>query len=160
MEVNYNMKTALFPPQRAANNGYTLSEMLIVLLLWSVLLACILPLHHRTYQNVQSSKTVQQFKEDVLLAQILTMNDHIYYHLLFNQESTEYVLYDRKNRRNVFKRKLPKGWSIKMLTLEPTVRFNQKGMIHQGGSMQFVTPNKTYKIVFPFGASRVRIEES
>ncbi|SFJ21207.1 competence protein ComGD [Halobacillus dabanensis] len=160
MEVNSNMKMVSFLPRRAANEGYTLSEMLIVLLLWSVLLACILPLHHRTYLNVQSSKTVQQFKEDVLLTQTLTMNDHIYYQLLFNEDSTEYILHDRKNRRNVFKRKLPKGWSINMLTLEPTVRFNQKGMIYQGGSMQFVAPNKTFTIVFPFGASRVRIEES
>lgn len=159
MEVFYNMKTVSFLPHLVTNKGYTLSEMLIVLLCWSVLIACILPIHHRTYQNIESSKIVQQLKEDVLLTQSLTMNDHIYYYLLFNQDSKEYVLYDMKNRRDVFKRKLPEEWGINMLTLNPTVRFNQKGMIHRGGSMHLVAPNKTFKIVFPFGASRVRIDE-
>lgn len=160
MEVNYNMTPVSFLLLLTRNKGYTISEMIIVLLCWSVLLACILPIHHRTYQNIESSKIVQQLKEDVLLTQSLTMNDHIYYYLLFNQNSKEYVLYDMKNRRNVFKRKLPKEWGINMLTLNPTVRFNQKGMIHRGGSMQLIAPNKTFKIVFPFGASRVRIEAS
>ncbi|WP_370551062.1 competence type IV pilus minor pilin ComGD [Halobacillus sp. GSS1] len=140
-------------------NGYTFTEMVIVLLCWSILLSCFIPLQYRTYQKLEADLTLQQLKEDLLLTQHLSMNDHVYYTLNFDQESGGYVLYDTKERKPIFTRKLPEQWAMRLTTLQPTVRFNQKGIIQKAGTMYLYAPNKTYKIVFPFGSSRLRIEE-
>ncbi|QAS54205.1 competence type IV pilus minor pilin ComGD [Halobacillus litoralis] len=139
--------------------GYTFTEMIIVLLCWSVLLSSIMPLHHRTSQQVQASLFIQQFQEDVLLIQQLTMQKHAYHMLLFEEETNEYKLYDAKNKENIFIRKLPDQWRIKMLTLKTVIQFNQRGMINQAGTMRIETPRTIYRITFPFGTSRVRIEK-
>ncbi|WP_226582995.1 competence type IV pilus minor pilin ComGD [Halobacillus litoralis] len=140
-------------------NGYTLTETVIVLLCWAVMIGCFIPIQHSTYQNTQSSYFLRQFREDILTTQHLSMNDHVFYSLRFHQDSNQYLLYDAANRQTVFTRKLPDLWRIQMLTLDPIVKFNQNGVITKPGSMMIITPAKTYKIIFPFGVSRIRIEE-
>ncbi|WP_147299264.1 competence type IV pilus minor pilin ComGD [Halobacillus trueperi] len=145
--------------QQKAHNGYTFTEMVIVLLCWSILLSCFIPLQYRTYQNLEATLTLQQLKEDLLLTQHLSMNEHAYYTVNFDQESGGYFLYDTKERKTIFHRKLPEKWGMRLTTLQPTVRFNQKGIIQRAGTMYLYAPHKTYKVVFPFGSSRLRIEE-
>ncbi|WP_237417007.1 competence type IV pilus minor pilin ComGD [Halobacillus litoralis] len=145
--------------QQQEHNGYTFTEMIIVLLCWSILLSCFIPLQYRTYQELEAKHTLQQLKEDLLLIQHLSMNEHVYYTLNFDQESGGYILYDTKERKPIFHRKLPEKWVMRLTTLHPTVRFNQKGIIQRAGTMYLYAPKKTYKVVFPFGSSRLRIEE-
>ncbi|WP_051744271.1 competence type IV pilus minor pilin ComGD [Halobacillus karajensis] len=146
--------------QLYSQKAYTFSEMIIALMCWSILLLFFIPMQYRTYENFQASRTLQQLKEDVLLVQHLTMNDHIYYSLNFYQQKGTYELYDTKKRKTIFTRKLPEKWGMKLTTLPSSVRFNQKGMIRKAGTMHLMAPKKTYKIVFPFGSSRLRVEES
>ncbi|MBX0358703.1 competence type IV pilus minor pilin ComGD [Halobacillus sp. Nhm2S1] len=141
------------------HNGYTFTEIVIVLLCWSILLSCFIPLQYRTYQELEANMTLQQLKEDLLLTQHLSMNEHVYYSLIFDQDSGGYMLYDAKERKPIFTREFPDHWVVRLTTLHPTVRFNQKGMIQRAGTMYLYAPNKTYKIVLPFGSSRLRIEE-
>lgn len=141
------------------HKGYTLTEIMVVLFCWSVFLACIVPLHHHTYQSIQTKHTLKQFKEDVLLTQHLTMNDHIYYSLKFFQETPSYIIYDSKNKKTILNRKLPQEWGIQMLTLDQTIRFNQRGIIRKAGTMKISAPDQTFTVTFPFGASRLRIEK-
>ncbi|WLR46281.1 competence type IV pilus minor pilin ComGD [Halobacillus litoralis] len=145
--------------QQKERNGYTFTEMVIVLLCWSILLSCFIPLQYRTFQELEANLILQQLKEDLLLTQHLSMNEHVYYTLNFDEEAGGYVLYDTKERKTIFTRKLPEKWVMLLTTLQPTVRFNQKGIIQRAGTMYLYAPNKTYKIVFPFGSSRLRIEE-
>ncbi|MCA1009668.1 competence type IV pilus minor pilin ComGD [Halobacillus halophilus] len=142
-----------------SSKGYTISEVLIVLIFWSILLISIVPLHHRTFQHIQSSHFISQLKDDVLLTQHLTMQDHIYYMLLFRPNTNEYILYDQKNKTTIFKRSFPDSWSMQLLTLESTLRFNENGVVTKPGTMKIHTPYSIFKIVFPFGASRLTIEE-
>ncbi|MGP4067743.1 competence type IV pilus minor pilin ComGD [Halobacillus sp. B29] len=142
-----------------SSKAFTISEVLIVLIFWSILLLSIVPLHHRTFQHIQSSHFMSQLKDDVLLTQQLTMQDHIYYMLLFRPNTNEYILYDQKNKTTIFQRSFPDNWRMQLLTLEATVRFNENGVVTKPGTMKIHTPHSIFKIVFPFGASRLAIEE-
>ncbi|MGP4074394.1 competence type IV pilus minor pilin ComGD [Halobacillus sp. K22] len=141
------------------SKGYTISEVLIVLVFWSILLISIVPLHNRTFHHIQSSHFISQLKDDVLLTQQLTMQDHLYYKLFFRPNSNEYLLYDQKNNTTIFRRSLPENWRMQLLSLESTVRFNENGVVTKPGTMKIHTPQTIFKIVFPFGASRLTIEE-
>ncbi|MYL19761.1 competence protein ComG [Halobacillus litoralis] len=141
------------------NKGFTLSETLLVLLAWSVLILCLTPIHQSTYESVMETHVIEQFKEDVFLIQHLSMNNHAYHSLRFNADQGYYSIYDSLHRKTIVKTTLPEGWKIEMLTLPHVVYFNQQGTIRKAGTMRLSTLDVTYKITFPFGTSRMRIEE-
>ncbi|ELK46231.1 competence type IV pilus minor pilin ComGD [Halobacillus sp. ACCC02827] len=146
-------------PLPNSQSGYTFTETVLVLLSWSILLLCIAPLHHHTLHHVQEKLFLQQFQEDVLLSQQLTQYKHPYFTLYFYETNNQYALYDSKEKRMVFQRTLPADWRINMLTLKPQVKFNQRGIIQSPGTMKFTSRDTSYKVTFPFGTSRVRIDE-
>lgn len=139
--------------------GFTLSEVVIVLLIWSTLLMVLIPFHSGTIQTIQTSLFMNQLKEDVLITQQLTMKDHTYYTLVFRTDRNEYLVYDQKNKKPVLRRELPASWKLQLLTIEPVLRFNQYGIITKPGTMKIHTAQTIYKLTFPFGASRFTIEE-
>ncbi|KHE70701.1 competence type IV pilus minor pilin ComGD [Halobacillus sp. BBL2006] len=140
-------------------NGFTLSEILIVLTAWSILLVCIIPLHVSTFRSVETSAVMDQLKDDIYLAQQLTVQDHPYYWLSFRLSSNDYVLYDAQDSETIFIRKFPKNWRFELMTLENPIRFNSRGIIAKPGTMKLYSPTDTYKLVFPFGSSRMNIEQ-
>ncbi|MCA0982763.1 type II secretion system GspH family protein [Halobacillus yeomjeoni] len=142
-----------------AEDGFTMVELLIVLTVWSVLMACLIPIHHRTFDTIQTESVLKQLEDDVLLIQQLTMQNHLYHQIMFQPSKNQYILYDTKNKNAVSIRKLPKNWRMEMLTLDATIRFNSRGMITNPGTMRIFSPNHTYKVTFPFGISRLNIEK-
>lgn len=140
-------------------NGFTLSEVLIVVSAWSILIVCLTPLHLRTFLSLEASTFLDQLEEDVLLAQQLTVQDHPYYWLSFRQSSNDYVLYDTKDKETIYIREFPDAWRFEMMTLENPVRFNARGIIVKPGTMKVYSPFSTYKVTFPFGTSRLYIEK-
>ncbi|RWZ60088.1 prepilin-type N-terminal cleavage/methylation domain-containing protein [Halobacillus fulvus] len=140
-------------------NGFTLSEVLIVLSAWLLLLLILTPLHHSTYTALEDSYFLKQFESDVLLTQHYTMNDHPQYQLLFFKAANEYVLYNAKNQEAVFRRPLPSHWRYQMDTMQSKIQFNANGTIRNPGTMRWITPEATYRVVFPFGTSRFTIEK-
>ncbi|WP_051254690.1 MULTISPECIES: hypothetical protein [Halobacillus] len=124
-----------------------------------MLILCLTPVHRSTYEQVKAAQVLEQFKEDVYLIQHLSMNDHAYHSLRFNTSRRYYYIYDSLHRETITKTTLPEGWTIEMLTLPYNVYFNQQGVIRKAGTMRISSPDATYKITFPFGTSRMRIEK-
>lgn len=141
------------------NQGFTLPETLLVIMVWMVLVLILSPLHHTTMESIESKQFFNQFESDLLLAQQLTMQKHDGYHILFRKSKNDYILYDRSVKQTVFVRTLPKDWSYQMNTMTSTIRFKRSGTIRHPGTMRFYTPEETYKVTFPFGTSRVKIDE-
>ncbi|MFQ3542790.1 competence type IV pilus minor pilin ComGD [Halobacillus rhizosphaerae] len=140
-------------------NGFSLAEVLLVLLAWSVLLLCIAPFHSQAVINMERKEYIRQLESDVLLAQQLTMENHPYYLLYIRPELKEYYLYDYKQKEVVYERKFPKNWRIDMLTLTSPIQFTADGTIKKPGTMLIYTKDQNYRVVFPFGKSRVNIIE-
>ncbi|UOQ93725.1 prepilin-type N-terminal cleavage/methylation domain-containing protein [Halobacillus shinanisalinarum] len=139
--------------------GYTFSEVIIVLVALSVLLAIAAPLNSEVVSSVKITHYIEQLENDILLAQQLSMQHESHYWIMIRPENNDYYLYDYSSRKSVFHRKLPEKWSIRLTTLQSPIRFNTSGTIQNPGTMVLKTPESSYKITFPFGKSRVTIHE-
>ncbi|MFG6114353.1 competence type IV pilus minor pilin ComGD [Halobacillus sp. MO56] len=140
-------------------NGYTLLETMIVLLTLSILLAISVPLHHQIQDHTAFSNFYRQFEDDVLLTQQLSMNNQSFYDLMIIPSQKKYYLMDAKKEQKIIERDIPQALIIDLQTLLVPIRFSSDGTIFNPGSFRVKTPNKTYKIVFPFGKSRCYMYE-
>lgn len=139
-------------------SGFTLTEVLLVLVSWSIFILIISPIHNKVLSSIKDDQFLEQFESDLLLTQQLTMQDHGSYYLLFQKQSNDYTLYDGELNQTLFRRPLPKDWSYQMNTTRSPIRFNRNGTIRHPGTMRFYSPNRSYKVTFPFGISRATIE--
>ncbi|WP_173916158.1 competence protein ComG [Halobacillus sp. Marseille-Q1614] len=141
------------------DRGYTLSEVVLVLTMITTLLLLAAPTPVKIYKNTQTSLHLNQLKSDLLLAQQLTMQDHPNYWIMIRPASQDYYLYDYKKKEALFTRSFPSDWTIELQSLSMPLRFNSSGTLERPGTMKIVTSSTSYKITFPFGKSRVRIDE-
>lgn len=139
--------------------GFTLIEMFSVLLIWSLLIGLLVHLSPSLFQSQQEKAFMKQFKTDVLWAQQQTMTRQHRLSLLLVPEDHEYqILKDRTNM--LVKRPIPNHWDISLnYTLDRHIRFDVNGSIVQAGSIQFQTPSKNLKVVFPLGKARFYVLE-
>ncbi|WP_245804848.1 prepilin-type N-terminal cleavage/methylation domain-containing protein [Halobacillus hunanensis] len=144
---------------KRCQSGFTLAEVMIVLVAFSAILAAVVPLQHRVVTTIKVAHYLELLENDLLLAQQLTMQDHPHYWVMIRPEQREYYLYDYANRKVVLHRKFPREWSIRLSTLEVPIQFNTSGTIQKPGTMTLSTPKADYKLTFPFGKSRVTIHE-
>ncbi|MFD2925960.1 prepilin-type N-terminal cleavage/methylation domain-containing protein [Halobacillus naozhouensis] len=142
-----------------SQTGYTLSEVMIVLVAFSAILAVVVPFHHQVVATVKVTHYLEQIENDLLLAQQLTMQHHPHYWVMIRPDQRDYYLYDYANRKILLHRKFPKEWAIRLPTLEIPIQFNASGSIQNPGTMVLLTPKANYKLTFPFGKSRVTIHE-
>ncbi|WP_179134036.1 competence type IV pilus minor pilin ComGD [Halobacillus massiliensis] len=141
------------------NKGYTLSEVILVLTIFSIFLLLTAPLPAKLHSKTEADLYLEQLKSDLLLAQQLTMQDHPRYWIMIRPSSNEYYLYDGQARKSVFIRTFPPDWTIQLQSLSVPIRFNTAGTLERPGTMFISTSSNRYKITFPFGKSRVRIDE-
>ncbi|MBA2173610.1 competence protein ComG [Halobacillus locisalis] len=116
------------------------------------------PIQHNIISSIKAEHFLEQFQSDLLLTQQLTMQDHGSYYLLFQKQTNDYTLYDGESNQTMFHRPLPKDWSYQMNTTRSPIRFNRNGTIRHPGTMRFYSPDRSYKVTFPFGISRATIE--
>ncbi len=140
-------------------SGYTLTEVLLVLTVFSISLILVIPLQNNVVRKIETQQYMEQFQEDILLAQQLTMTDHPNYWIMIRPAHRDYYLYDYKNKLTIYHRKFPDQWKINLQSLTSPIRFNAAGTLRNPGTMTIVSPYATYKITFPFGKSRVSIIE-
>ncbi|GGF08087.1 hypothetical protein GCM10010954_03180 [Halobacillus andaensis] len=139
--------------------GYTLIEVILVLTAFTLLLLLFTPLQQRTVSKLETEHYLEQFEEDMLLAQQLTMADHPNYWIMVRPVQNDYYLYDYQNKETVYHRKFPHDWEVSLQSLTSPIRFNSSGTMQSPGTMTLKTGYTNYKITFPFGKSRVRIDE-
>ncbi|WP_028783199.1 competence type IV pilus minor pilin ComGD [Thalassobacillus devorans] len=140
-------------------NGYTLLETMIVLLTLSVFLIIAVPIHHQTQAHISFTNFYKQFEDDVLLTQQLAMNNQSFYDLIIRPEQKKYFLMDAVKEQKIIERNIPHALTVELQTLQIPIRFSSDGTIYSPGSFRIKTPDKTYKVVFPFGKSRCYMYE-
>ncbi|MFC7060617.1 competence type IV pilus minor pilin ComGD [Halobacillus seohaensis] len=140
-------------------SGFTLSEVILVLALFTSLLLLFLPFHNNLFQEIEANNYMEQLENDLLLAQQLTIQDHPNYWMMIRPQSNDYYLYDYRQKKTLFTRTFPSSWKIQLQTLSTPVQFNSSGTLQNPGIMRITTPTKVFKITFSFGKSRVKIDE-
>ncbi|WP_181350097.1 competence type IV pilus minor pilin ComGD [Thalassobacillus sp. CUG 92003] len=140
--------------------GYTLSETMVVMLIWSVMLSLSIPFHQSLLTKLETEQFLKQFQQDVLLAQRLTTTENRPYLLHLRPKQSVYLLYDPSTMKTVYRRSIPEDWAVDLLTLKSPIEFNFAGQIRNPGTFTITTPKSTYQIVFPFGKGRCVIHET
>lgn len=137
-------------------NGFTLLEVLVVLMIWSLLVLLVAPIHFTYIEKQRERSFFETFAFDVLYTQNLSTTTKDYVQL--NIYEDRYII--RKGYRGeiVLTRNFPADWVINTRTLH-TISFNDKGRIRTPGNFVIQTKNHKYTIIFPFGKGRYRVVE-
>ncbi len=142
------------------SKGFTLVEMLAVLFMWSLFIGIMITLTPSLFQKQKEENFMEQFRADVLWVQQQTMTTRTHHSILFMPEGKTYRIL--KNRFYIVEtRELPDDWEVSSsyASLDRHIRFDVSGSILESGSIQFLTPTKNFKVVFPFGKARYYVLE-
>lgn len=134
--------------------------MLVVLFIWSLFIGIMITLSPSLFHKQKEEDFMEQFRTDVLWVQQQTMTTRIHYSILFIPEGKKYRIL--KNRFYIVEtRELPDDWEVSSSysSLDRHIRFDVSGSILESGSIQFLTPTKKFKVVFPFGKARYYVLE-
>jgi competence protein ComGD len=135
--------------------GFTILEVLIVLSISVILLSISVPLAHHLLQQKTEEKVLNTFLYDILYLQNQSLiTEEQYLRLALYKKS--YTIVGINNE--TIERQLPIGWEIDRRTLSE-ISFNSKGSIRKAGTIQIITPQNKYNVVFPLGKGRGYIEK-
>ncbi|MFD1018733.1 competence type IV pilus minor pilin ComGD [Thalassobacillus hwangdonensis] len=146
----------LRPPER---NGFTLLETMLVLFIMVIFLSIATPIHFSTKEQQETKLFLDQFRQDVLLLQKLSMIGPSRYHMIVAPSSLHYFIYNESDKKLVLLRNFPPRWSIDMMNMKSAIKFSTKGTIRTPRTFFIETTSRKYKVVFPFGKSRCYISE-
>lgn len=136
-------------------NGFTLIEMLISLSLIAILLLLYIPIQHHTLHNLEEKQFFEQLDYDLQLLQNKSLGSTNTWALHF--ENDGYRITTSKQAA-IINRTLPKQWRINY-RLSKTIHYSNTGTFKNPGSISIHTEKNNYRLVFPFGKSRYRIEQ-
>jgi competence protein ComGD len=136
--------------------GFTLLEVLIVLIIWSILILLIVPINFSHLEKQQEKYFFETFAFDVLYTQNLstTTKDYVQINLYENS----YLIRRGYRGKIIVERELPSDWIIEEKLLQ-TISFDDKGRVRKPGNFVIRTKHKVYKVIFPFGKGRFHIVE-
>jgi|SRR5690625_4678323 len=149
------MKMVMFTSNHR-KNGFTLLELLLVLVIWSVLFLLIVPISFSYLEKQQEKHFFEMFAFDVLYIQNLSTTTKEYVQL--NIYEDRYIIRTGHRGQILFIRNVPADWNIQTKVLQ-TISFDDKGRIRTPGNFVIETKQNVYTIVFPFGKGRYHIVE-
>ncbi len=136
------------------NDGFTLIEMLFVLLICSLTIQLSITPVHSLINQISEKEMLEQIKADIYLAQTIAITSNKRTEIIFSQEQF-YVVIDDQVR---FAEKFPK--SLKVLQLEKFQFLPNSGHINRFTTVHFEGLTRNYKWIFQIGKGRFRIEEA
>lgn len=137
-------------------SGFTLVEMLIVLIIIMVLTILIVPNMFKMIQKFETTTFFKQLNSDILYIQNETMSQAREYRLVLKQDQQHYYIVNYENKI-VKEIKIPDG--INYSNVQTTIRFNLRGNVFNPRTIYFKDKDTSYKLVLPLGKGRHYIEE-
>lgn len=137
--------------------GFTLIEMLIVLMIFSIITIITISFSYRYVKINQYEHAIEQLKLTLHVAQLTAQQ----------QETVAYVYIREGNNMLLttsFKEyelnwKMPEGMSVYFQTNKGVIQFNRNGNISEIGSVKVITPEKTMKYSINMSKGRLRFIE-
>lgn len=137
-------------------NGFTLLEMLIVLVIWSVLILFVAPINFTYLEKEQEKRFLETLEFDILYIQNLSTVTKEEVELVIYKDN--YAIQKGYSGRKLAVRDIPPGWDIPN-RLFNTISFDGNGRIKQPGHLIIRTKHSEYKMIFPFGKGRCYVVE-
>lgn len=138
--------------------GYTLSETLIVLVIFILLSALGLNLYPSFIKGMQNNMFLNQLNEDIFYAQQYAISHESLIYFYVDNEKGVYTIYSYKEEV-ILEREIPKDIQFIKGTLGAAFYFNQYGNASKAGTMTIDTTKGKYKLIVNIGKGRFRIEK-
>ncbi|HLR62415.1 MAG TPA: competence type IV pilus minor pilin ComGD [Lentibacillus sp.] len=138
------------------SNGFTLIEVLFVLVVLSVLILIAAPIQASVLDKKTEESFLETLEMDLLYMQSLSYNSRTNYRLAFPDQD-RYVIKSTAHQ-DILERKVPEGWTINTRVIK-TISFNKNGTIREPGTMAIYTPTTHYNLVCPLGKGRCYFDE-
>ncbi|SDK55130.1 competence type IV pilus minor pilin ComGD [Sediminibacillus albus] len=139
--------------------GYTLVEVMLVLSITVSLIAIGFSLPRYFLHTFQTKQFFQQFNNDILYLQQLSLASKENIYLLIDPENQQYTIHQGGTGKVLIQRNIPDHCHIELRTLKMPISFTDKGSLRNPGTMIVDTGNNQYKVVFPLGKGRNYIVE-
>ncbi|WP_158553533.1 competence type IV pilus minor pilin ComGD [Peribacillus saganii] len=138
--------------------GYTLSEILIVLLIFMMLISLSSGLYPHFLREYKLKLFMNQLSTDILYAHQYSISHQMHVSVTINRDSRTYFAHSFLDG-NLLKRDIPKGIDIKKGTLDLIVFFTSTGSVSQSGTWIIQDGRSTYKMTLNLGQGRFRFEK-
>ena len=133
--------------------GFTLMEMLIVLILFSSLLLIAIPMFNHSIQLNEIEQFFERLEKDLYESQMTAMTNEIVVRFVFSNSRRSYII--RHDLTIVKEQAFPKGLQVRKGTLElNNLRFLPSGTISHPGTIVFLYKDEQYVLVFQLGRGR------
>ncbi|MGE7764540.1 competence type IV pilus minor pilin ComGD [Peribacillus sp. NPDC096540] len=143
---------------RPSCGGYTLSETLVVLVIFVLLSGIGLNLYPSFIKGMENRIFISQLKEDIFYAQQYAISHESLIYLHMDNTNRIYTVTSYKEGV-VLERSIPKDIQFLSGTLGLSFHFNQYGNASKAGTMMIDTTKGKYKLVLNIGKGRFRIEK-
>lgn len=136
-------------------NGFTLIEMLFVISIMFIMLGLLLPPLSANVNRIESNHVIDKLASDVMTIQHMhaTTNGTVRIQLYRDK----YVIL--KSTKILKQVSLPEGFWFNQ-NGKHFLEFHKNGSIKQPRTFFLYSPTTKYKIIFPFGKGRFRVEKS
>ncbi|MFC0188285.1 competence type IV pilus minor pilin ComGD [Fictibacillus aquaticus] len=142
---------------QAGEDGFTLAEVMIVLLALSLLTGAGWYSFQSFHKSVQTKAFLKSLKKDLYFTQQTAAVNESFVTFVFHQDHTYSV---RMGAAKVYKKVVyPEFITVEPITMPLSIVYNPRGNISQGGMLMIRAGKKRFHLVFQIGKGRFYVEE-
>lgn len=137
--------------------GFTLIEMLLVLMIFSIITMIAVSFSYRYVKINQYEHAIEQLKLTIHVAQLTAQQEEVISYVRILEENK--ILLTALYKEHELNWQLPEGMHVSFYTNHNRIRFNANGHISEIGNLEIKTPEKTMKYSINLSKGRLRLIE-
>ena len=138
-------------------HGFTLIEMLLVLMIFSVVTIIAISFSYRYVKINQYEQAIEQLRLTIHLAQLTAQQEEVTSYIRIGEENK--IVLIASFTEHELSWKLPEGMRVYFQTNTSRIRFNSSGNISEIGNLEIKTPEKTKRYSINLSKGRLRFIE-
>ena len=138
-------------------HGFTLIEMLLVLMIFSVVTIISISFSYRYVKINQYEQAIEQLRLTIHLAQLTAQQEEVTSYVRIGEENK--IVLIASYTEHELSWKLPEGMLVYFQTNTNRIRFNSSGNISEIGNLEIKTPEKTKRYSINLSKGRLRFIE-
>ncbi|MBD1378835.1 competence type IV pilus minor pilin ComGD [Metabacillus arenae] len=139
--------------------GFTLIESIVVLSIVSILSAIGWAAFQPMYEKKAVEHFFEQMEEDILYAQHYSLVHKVPTVLSFSNHAYQAVSYGKAGAKTIIERSIKNGFTFQKSTMDPEIRFTDRGTVSKSGTFLVSYQGKTYSIIVYLGSGRFNVKE-
>ena len=138
------------------SRGFTFVEMLIVLTIVMIITTAVITVSYKHFQRNEYKNAIEQFRITMHYAQAYAIENKQKINLMIVDNKTLIRYYQFEKR--IIELDFPEGMTAQIYTQDRRISFNLNGHIVHPGSIEFITPDTTWKYSVNFSKGRLRLQ--